>query len=284
MIKSIYKITNIINNKVYIGQSNNPQKRWKEHIRLGKNNKNSKLYSAINKYGVNNFIFEIIEENIKNYNEREKYWIKYYNSIKNGYNICIGGEEPPIHYGEDSILSKYSNDIILKIQKDLINNISFQEISNKYNISCEYLSFINRGISRKNSEFNYPLQRKNNTIKTKQIIGMAENLLNYTTFSELTICNFLNIKRKTLDKINKGIHKYSNKKISFPIRKENYSISDFLFDKIVLELRDNRLKMKEIEDKYNISHSTLSRLNQGITLKHNNIKYPIRNSKHRVYK
>jgi len=67
MEKYIYKITNLIDAKVYIGQTNNPQKRWKEHQRLGSmtyiNNKNkhSRLYLAMRKYGVENFTFEVIE-------------------------------------------------------------------------------------------------------------------------------------------------------------------------------------------------------------------------------
>jgi group I intron endonuclease len=77
--KCIYKITNNINKKVYIGQTNNLKKRWNEHKRLGNSNNsskksiNSKLYSAMKKYGVENFTIEVIEESTENYNEREKY-------------------------------------------------------------------------------------------------------------------------------------------------------------------------------------------------------------------
>ena len=77
MMKSIYKITNLINNKVYIGQSVHPERRWHEHI-WGNNKYKSYIHSAIKKYGVENFLFEIIESNIENYNEREIYWINFY--------------------------------------------------------------------------------------------------------------------------------------------------------------------------------------------------------------
>ena len=62
-ICGIYKITNLKNHKIYIGSSNNIMRRWYEHLRDLKNQKhcNSHLQNAWNKYGENNFLFEIIE-------------------------------------------------------------------------------------------------------------------------------------------------------------------------------------------------------------------------------
>jgi len=80
MLKSIYKITNTLNNKCYIGQTDDVKRRFTEHKALGYGRENSILYRAIKKYGLENFTFEVIEENIENYNEREKYWIAYYDS------------------------------------------------------------------------------------------------------------------------------------------------------------------------------------------------------------
>ena len=89
----IYKITNLANNKVYIGQSTDVNKRIKEgHIyKLKKNKHNNKhLQMSWNKYCEDNFKFEIIEEcDTPSLNEREQYWMDYYKSYdKNyGYNI-----------------------------------------------------------------------------------------------------------------------------------------------------------------------------------------------------
>ena len=62
----IYKITNTINHKVYIGLSNNIEKRWKTHKQraFSENDKeyNKHLYRAFRKYGLENFTFEVIEE------------------------------------------------------------------------------------------------------------------------------------------------------------------------------------------------------------------------------
>lgn len=78
-IKSgIYYIENLINNKKYIGQSNNIKDRWRRHIsELNKNkHHNDYLQKSWNKYGENNFMFEIIEYcSIENLDDREQYWI-----------------------------------------------------------------------------------------------------------------------------------------------------------------------------------------------------------------
>ena len=91
----IYKITNKVNNKSYIGQSISIQHRWYQHIHDSRPHKNSLIHKAIKKYGIDNFSFEVLEEcPTELLNEREKYWINYYNTTdKNiGYNIRIGGE------------------------------------------------------------------------------------------------------------------------------------------------------------------------------------------------
>lgn len=83
MEKYIYKITNLTNNKIYIGQAKDVSQRWYQHCleSVAKKN-NCKLCNAIRKYGVNNFKVEIIEGPIENYNERERYWIAYYNTFQ----------------------------------------------------------------------------------------------------------------------------------------------------------------------------------------------------------
>ena len=91
----IYKITNIINGKIYIGKTNNPKQRFYKHKYLAQKGVKRHLYNAMRKYGVENFIQEIIEEcDDSIVNDREKFWIKQYNSTdKNiGYNKSFGGE------------------------------------------------------------------------------------------------------------------------------------------------------------------------------------------------
>lgn len=98
-MKGIYKITNILNQKCYIGKSSDIEQRWKYHkLRMNDSKEYDKsLYRAFRKYGLENFSFEVLEELNNNYlekaDEREKYWIHYYNSFGNqGYNETEGGD------------------------------------------------------------------------------------------------------------------------------------------------------------------------------------------------
>ncbi len=91
----VYKITNKLNGKIYIGKSSekNIKERWKKHCSLSR--RQSYIQRAIQKYGKDNFTFEIIEK-IELENESydyEKDWIKFYNSNnkENGYNLNEGG-------------------------------------------------------------------------------------------------------------------------------------------------------------------------------------------------
>jgi group I intron endonuclease len=95
----IYKIENKINGKVYIGQSGNIKERWYNHKSELKHNRhcNRYLQSACNKYGLDNFEFSIIEEcSMDIIDEREIYWIAYYDSCNTefGYNLSTGGDSP----------------------------------------------------------------------------------------------------------------------------------------------------------------------------------------------
>lgn len=87
----IYKITNIINGLVYIGQTKYKAiDRYNSHMNTFKN---THFYNSIHKYGKENFILEILEDNVSNecLDEREIYWISKYDSYNNGYNETIGG-------------------------------------------------------------------------------------------------------------------------------------------------------------------------------------------------
>lgn len=94
----IYKITNILNNKIYIGQTYNKTiyQRFNRHCKEASKHAHSALDRAIFKYGKHNFKVELIEEcnSIEQLNERECYWIKIFNSTNGsiGYNLTDGGD------------------------------------------------------------------------------------------------------------------------------------------------------------------------------------------------
>ena len=90
----IYKITNTINGKIYIGKTERTvEERFSEHLKDSDRRTFEKrpLYSAIRKYGKQAFVVETIEETDFP-EEREIYWIEYYQSFKYGYNATLGGD------------------------------------------------------------------------------------------------------------------------------------------------------------------------------------------------
>lgn len=161
--KDIYKITNRINGKIYIGQSKNPKERFQSHCSPSSNK--SPVDCAINKYGRENFDFEIIEKDIIDYNEKEKYWIAAYNSlVPNGYNISEGGKgSSGINVsGENSSFSIYSQDLVDSVIEQLINtNKSYSQIAEELGVnSIQTISYINKGKQWKNNDVkSYPIRR-----------------------------------------------------------------------------------------------------------------------------
>lgn len=100
-ICGIYSITNNINGKCYIGQSIDIYSRWRSHKKHSQwqTEKSKALYQAFCKYGVENFTFRIIEECPRdNLDNREKFWIAYYDSYNKGYNMNKGGQGKPYRY------------------------------------------------------------------------------------------------------------------------------------------------------------------------------------------
>lgn len=91
----IYKITNLLNKKVYIGQSVDIKTRWANHIKASlsiDSIAHSKVHDAMAQDGVWNFTFELLEKCDKSMlNEREKYYIGFYQSNLYGYNLTKGG-------------------------------------------------------------------------------------------------------------------------------------------------------------------------------------------------
>lgn len=160
----IYKISNKENNKVYIGMSVDVHNRMKTHKwNLGKNNHiNNRLQDDFNIYGANSFVYEIIEEcNEDILKERETYWINYYNSLENGYNLTdyIKGQgknqnrviQPVTFSDDEQYLLNYAKsqgkpfatfmkDLIRKEMGEIANLLTkeeavklFEELFKKYN-------------------------------------------------------------------------------------------------------------------------------------------------------
>lgn len=191
----IYKTTNLINGKIYIGQSINDDPKY-----LGSG---VFLKNAIEKYGKENFLKEVIDvvDSVDELNEKEIYWIEKYNSTdKNiGYNLCSGGKGFKIYYGKSGEQISEIHENLSKIHKEKWNNMilnmsddelkklseSRSEISKKsWDISDEEYKEKCKRISEglKNSDFDFKSQLKSHwdslTDEERNKINQKRNLSN----------------------------------------------------------------------------------------------------------
>lgn len=124
----IYKIINDINQKIYIGKTEfSIEKRFDEHIHDAFRRKNEKrpLYAAMQKYGIEHFHIELIEET-DNPEEREKYWIETLGSFKYGYNATMGGDGTK--YLDYELIIKTYNEVKNQSEVARLLNISVDSV------------------------------------------------------------------------------------------------------------------------------------------------------------
>lgn len=148
MLGKIYKITNKINGKVYVGQTTKTLKeRFEKHC-WGTTEKDSYHFNmaikkAIKKYGKENFTIELIEE-VETYklDEREVYWISFYDSYNKGYNCTLGGQNgatrpTKLNWAEENevIEAKYLGFSIAEIGKAYnIDRTTIHNIFKRHNL------------------------------------------------------------------------------------------------------------------------------------------------------
>ncbi len=122
----IYKATNRINGKIYIGQSQHSlQDRIKGHFRLSRYKEGGVFQKAIREYGENNFRWQVIClcPNINSLDEREQYYIAFYDSMNTGYNNTSGGKNYKTSKKTKERL-KQSNLNRIKMKKDKTKQVS----------------------------------------------------------------------------------------------------------------------------------------------------------------
>ena len=160
----IYLITNDVNSKVYVGQTiQTLNKRFNGHCCYSKSDRSSNMYIkwAFHKYGRDKFHITLLEEcPIDLLNERERYWISFYNSYNEGYNLTKGGQESTnFHRLEDTIDIKKFEQYILEF-KPLAT-----EVAKHFGISkCSVYNLIKR-IGNPNLVLNSYNPRKGKTIE-----------------------------------------------------------------------------------------------------------------------
>ena len=165
----IYKFQNKITCQVYIGQSTNLEERYRKHIRDGNLYNTNKFYKAVEQWGWDNFSYEVIELCDRNeLNDREKFWINYYDSFRHGYNMTKGGS------------NKYSVDE-KKIYNLYDSGLNPKEISDELQIGLttvyKYLSCYSKFKKSKNGKIVYQYNLNGQFVKAWESRAEAERSL-----------------------------------------------------------------------------------------------------------
>lgn len=219
----IYKFTNKINNKSYIGQSVNIDARRRQHIATSyyplSNTYNTAFHKAIRKYGVDNFNFEVLTIcNIEELDALEKYYISKYNSIvPNGYNMTPGGENAR------SVNCLFSIEDIKNIITDLRTTYdTSEEIASKWGCSASLIKKIASGAEYYIDGETYPIRNQEHIFE----VYKRKN----------PMCNGIN-----------------------PAARLNVNI----VQDIIYDLLNTDIAIKDLALKYDISKDQISRINNG---------------------
>lgn len=293
----VYKITNTVNNKIYIGLTNKSlQKRWKTHCNSAfSKNDPCVFHKAIRKYGEDSFKKEILESDLTEDEAKEKeiFYIKKFNSYYlngYGYNMTFGGEINSHLKGEKSktaILSDFEAAQIRTLLKN--NDLSYGEIlikigrPNTENFRCS-IARINKGTTFFSEEEVYPIRidsrkmpynlrkgEKNPRAKLNEtlVLNIIKELEN-SNISQAALAKKYSVTYNTINLINRckiwnDLHSYKHN-----IRKESNNIvlnlprrvnTDEKILSVIYLLEQTQLTYKEIADKTNISVSSVIQIN-----------------------
>lgn len=260
----IYKITNKINGKSYIGQSIDILQRWSQHKRS--KDFNNPLYLDMEEYGQQNFIYEIIEECLRReLNEKEKFWINYYDSYRNGYNrTCGGAGIRPIIYDQNKVVVKKrkteGEPFIMLEQKDMwqaVKSLTFSayKLYLYINQNCDDFEFwlspkhVQEITGMSKSSFD----RAKNELKEKGYLVEKGNT--YYSFSnpEDSLISFEELKKKVnktgrlIDEENEELGKVYRNKIKEILNKYSDPSQEFEKRKSLIELyKEMRKELEKI--------------------------------------
>ena len=233
----IYVHINKINKKAYVGQTKQElEKRWGKE---GRNYKNCpKFYSAIQKYGWNSFEHILLEDDlsIEIVDERERYWIAYYDSFRNGYNATTGGnlnkkfseeskqkmslakKERYKGKGNPNYGKPWSEEVKQKIREGNLNKVISEETREKMKIANK-----NKWLGRHHTEetkqkLSQIHSKKVKCLQTNQIFNSAKEAAEWAGIKSgpTAICNCCKGKTKT-----SGVHPITKERLSWQYVKED---------------------------------------------------------------
>lgn len=280
----IYKYIKIDENEVvYVGRTNNLERRRKEHeiyepMEVNRPHYNYPLSRGIRKYGKEAYKCEIIEEvfTYEDSLEREKYWIKYYNTFNDPskYNYTPGGEL-------NFTTAKFENEIIEEVKSLLEQQVDYETIKDRTGVSISHISEINTGKRRKDKNRTYPINemtrgRKINSQQLQEII----QLLQTTQMTCAEIGQRYNVSGAAIQSINEGVNQ-RQENITYPIRTriiphKKHTLTTEELDKLCNDIINTNIPFNQLAIKYNVSSTTVYNINKGTSRKNNKYTYPLR--------
>ena len=231
----IYKVTNKVNNKVYIGQTRyTVEFRWKQHIHK---QDNCHFHNAIRKWGIDNFIVETLEKcDVDLLNSREIFYIAKYDSYKSGYNSTIEGDG-----NRRLIFTDSQYDEIEGLYK---SGFSSNKIATLFKVDKSTIVkiLIQLGVKLRSNKLN---------INHQEVLEIAEDYK--SGYSLKSIAKRYDCDSKALKEFlkRKGI----DIKDRYSILKDNDAQMNLINDYL-----DGRLKLSEIHSKYHCSYNTLLKI------------------------
>lgn len=268
----IYCYTNKTNGHKYVGQTNNIERRKREHL-SNATNVDSKEYNylfhkKLREYGEENFIFSILQEldtDDKNLvDEAERFWIKEMKSFVRsgcgGYNLTEGG-----NCNSNGIYIEHIEEIKAAIKK----GVHFSKIQEQFGVSISHLSAINHGNYYFDEKETYPLYQY---YKNDEEILYIKDLLKNSSLKMTEIAEQVGIAYSTIKKINCGTLQF-DKDENYPLRKIN-AISQKA--NVIKQMLINGSSDAEIIAATGTSVSTIKRINKGQTHYDSKLTYPLR--------
>lgn len=234
----IYKITNRVNNKVYIGQTRfTIEHRFKQHIKnYTIEHRKQPLYLAFAKYGLDNFSVEQIEEcPVEKLDEREIFWIAKYDSFKKGYNATLGGQAGGIYIWTDSQYEEIKN---------LYNSgFTIKNIGDRFNVSAYTIAAILKAMDVK-------IRRNPMNINRIEKDRLIEEYRNGSTL--VSLAKQLNVDRETIKRflIKEGVDLRDHSRLVSNKELQEELVNDYL----------NDMRYRDLELKYHADTRTIKKI------------------------
>lgn len=292
----VYKITNLTNNKLYIGSSIDIKGRWAEHKRDLKNNKHHSTYlqRSWNKYGENSFNFSIIEEcNKDDLLDREQFYLDKYKSYKkeNGYNVAKDSSAPMMgrKHSEETLIklsegvrnrdssvwvrgenkpnAKFKDEDIIQIKRLISEGYRIIDIARLYNVEGQTITQIKTGERWNHIKTEYDdiiIQTPRQKLTEEKVIEIKKLLIE----NKLTILEIAEIFDITYGMISsiKNLKSWSSIGEGYNNKLKKRSLVKKLNVNTVTEIKYLLMEgksCKDISEIYNVHYATISNINQN---------------------